>query len=289
MNQFIRAMVLPIGLLLPLSTALSSKWVPKYLEGDASTKKNKQQLRPSVTAIPKIKTKKAPDGKVAVKNESKLPSDPIEKRFLKELKDKNEIIALKKEVLAIGPKAVPVLVRIMKGGNFPIKSRWIATFLLGRIMGKKSSGFISKFASHPHYVLRMASLKTLLAIKEDKKVGIYQNALTDKSMLVRFQALENISKMGLTNLGPSVWKMIFEKENYNGKKGKLKRTAIIKKVVRTLGDIKFAKVKAPLLKMIKKKSYNDIFKDLDYSLSKLTGKSSPKGGRDLKRSFWGKL
>ena len=35
--------------------------------------------------------------------------------------------------------------------------------------------------------------------------------------------------------------------------------------------------------------YDDIFSDLDYSLSLITGKSSPKGDISVKRVFWKQL
>ena len=76
----------------------------------------------------------------------------------------------------------------MKSDKYPEKNRWVATFLLGRIMGKKSSSFVSRFVEHPNWVLRMASLKTLLALKEERYQKKYIKALKDNSFIVRTQA-----------------------------------------------------------------------------------------------------
>ena len=203
---------------------------------------------------------------------------------------KKQIAALKKKTLAYGPAAVPALIEIMKGKDFPDRNKWVATFLLGKIVGKKSAPFISRFIQHPNWVMRMASLKTLNALKADSYDGLYAYALKDKSMIVRGQALENIRTMKLKGMAPAVWAMLYDKQNYHipnkKKKGKAKRTHLIKKVIKTVGDLRFQKAKTPLLTMIQKKKYRDIFNEVDYALSKITGKSSPQGKTVLKKQYW---
>lgn len=203
---------------------------------------------------------------------------------------KNQIGAMKKKTLDYGPAAVPALIHVMKNKGFPDRNKWVATFLLGKIVGKKSAPFISRFIQHPNWVMRMASLKTLNALKASSYDGLYAYALKDKSMIVRSQALENIKTMNLTKMGPAVWAMLYDKQNYHipnkKKKGKTKRTHIIKKVIKTVGDLKFEKAKEPMLTMIQKKKYKDIFSELDYALTKITGKKSPKGKNSVKMQFW---
>lgn len=211
-------------------------------------------------------------------------------QFKKDYKSKLEIKTLKKRVLSKGPKAVPVLVKVMKSSDFPDKNRWVATFLLGKIMGRKSSKYISKYVIHPNWILRMASLKTLLSLKQRKFGKLYAKALKDKSFIVRNQALENIRSLKLEKMAPYVWAMLYNKENYYSPKNKgKKRTNIIKKVIKAVGDLKFEKASKPLLKMIQKLKYNDIFDEMDYSLKKIIGKKSPEGSRKLKRFFWQRI
>ena len=135
-----------------------------------------------------------------------------------------EIKKLKEKTLSMGGKAVPALIKVMKSEKHPEKSRWVATFLLGKIMGKKASPFISKFVTHPNWFMRMASLKTLLALGEKKFAPLYGRALSDKSYLVRSQALENIRVLNLRDQAPRVWAMLYNKQNYYGP-SKNKRTS----------------------------------------------------------------
>jgi hypothetical protein len=226
------------------------------------------------------------------------PASSIKKNLLKSFsktsKGKDHISKLQKEVLSLKGKAVPALIEVMKNGKYPEKNRWVATFLLGRIMGVKSAPFVSKFLKHPSWVMRMASLKTLLALKQTTYSSLYRKALKDKSFIVRVQALENIRHLNLRKEAPYVWSMLYDKKNYyTGKKKKdikkLKRTNIIKSVIKTVGDLKFEKAKKPMLAMIQKEKYKDIFSELDYSLSKITGKKSPKRDERLKKRFWTKI
>jgi hypothetical protein len=225
-----------------------------------------------------------------IKKQSPAKTVQKENKLLKELAQKKispkALKGLKARILAMGPKAVPTLIQVMKGDKFPDRSRWIATFLLGRIMGKKSSAFIAKFGNHPKWMLRLASLKTLLALGEKKYKGVYARLLKDKAMIVRYQALENIKQMQISELAPYVWAMLYDKANYAVMKGKQKRTHIIKEIIRTVGDLKFKKAQDPMLTMIGKKKYQDVHEELDYALSKISGKASPKGNMDAKKYYW---
>jgi hypothetical protein len=200
-----------------------------------------------------------------------------------------KVKALKAKVIAKGPKAVPTLIKVMKTDSYPDRNRWIATFLLGRVMGKKASPFIAKFSTHPNWMLRLASLKSLLALGEAQYKGIYARALKDKAMIVRYQALENIKKLKIKSLAPYVWAMLYDKANYAGMKGKSKRTHIIKEAIRTVGDLDFDKAKKPLFSMVANKKYKDVFDELDYALSKIIGKTSPEGNPSAKRFYWQRI
>lgn len=220
---------------------------------------------------------------------------PANSEILKTLKNPlngpKEIEKVKNQILSLAGKAVPSLITVMKSADYPDKNRWVATFLLGQIMGEKASPFLKKFLAHPSWVMRMASLKTLLALKEKDYAKDYGDLLKDQSLLVRTQALENIRRLELGNLAPNVWAMLYDKGNYyvpskKGVEGPLKRTHIIKDVITTIGDLKFEKAKGPLLTMIQKEKYQDIFEEMDYALGKITGKKSPESSTELKKRFW---
>jgi HEAT repeat protein len=236
----------------------------------------------------KIKKAKVEQKKVQITKADIKKIAEIEVEYKKAL-DKKKLSALKSKTLKLSNKAVPVLVKVMKDGSYPDKNRWMATFLLGQIMGEKSAPFIAKFSEHPSWVMRLASLKTLNALKKSDYIGVYQKGLKDKSLLVRVQALENIRQMKLKKLGPSVWAMLYDKSNYKGAKGKRKRTNIIKEVIKTVGDLKFDEAKGPMLTMIQKKKYKDIHPELDYSLGKIFGKNSPKGDMQKKKYYWSRV
>lgn len=252
-----------------------SKWTPKYQKNGLNS-----------DSKPKIK-------EIDLQVESKLDTTGLDKEQLSllkmyqnELKGKIAKDKLRDETLKLTQKAVPVLIKVMKENSFPENNRWLATFMLGRIMGKKSAIFISKFAKHPNWMLRLASLKVLMALNQKQFLGIYGHALKDKALIVRHQALENINKMKLNDLGPNVWGMLYDESNYSGAKGKLKRTNIIKEIILTIGNLDFQKAKKPMLTMIQDKKYKDIFEELDKSLSKLSKLPSPQGNISSKQYFW---
>ncbi len=206
------------------------------------------------------------------------------KKFSSNL-SKNEIIKIKKEIFSIGGKAVPILIKVMKGEEFPDKSRWVATFLLGRLVGKKSSPFISRFIKHNNWILRMASLKTLLALKDKRYGELYSLALRDKSMLVRKQALENIRKLRLLEYAPEVLKMLFNDQNYYKSKNK-KSMTIINQAILTLGLFQYKKALPKLLDLINEKNNYNILNELDFALMEITEKKSPKNSKIAKLNFW---
>ncbi len=210
-------------------------------------------------------------------------------KFSKEYASKEELQKLKTEVLELKGNAVFGLIQVMKDSKYPEKNRWMATFLLGQIMGIKSAPFIAKFLEHPDWIMRLSALKTLLALKQVKYGAIYAKLLKDDSLLVRYQALENIRALSLTKYAPSVWAMLYDKKNYYSIKNKNKRSSIIKNVITTVGELEFSQARPILLKMVQKEKYADIFNELDYSLSRITKKPSPVGGKKAKKEFWSRI
>ncbi len=196
--------------------------------------------------------------------------------------------ALKKSSFHLKQKSVPTLIKVMKEGTYPDENRWHATMLLAQTMGKKSAPFIAKFSEHPNWMMRLASLKALLGLGQKEYVKVYKNALIDSSLIVRVQALDNISRLKIETLAPQVWNMLYDHSNYSGEAGKRRRTSIVKSIIRTLGDLNYKKASPSMAKLIQKPKYKDLVHDLNYSLEKITGKKSPNSIEE-KKKFWAYL
>ena len=269
--------------------AEKNEWVPKYKKANLKQlDKTILPVKKKVPAASKIKTakveKKAANTKA--KKTSYIPKTKLEALYLKKPKNKDHLSLLKEESLKLKQKAVPSLINVMKNNAFPSENRWVATYMLGRIMGIKSAPYIAKYSKHPNWMLRLASLKVLLHLDQKQYKGIYARLLEDKSLIVRHQALQNIKQMDLKTLAPFVWKMLYNKENYVGLKGSRKRSNIIKDAIKIVGDLGFDKATTPMIKMFKDNKYKDVYEELDYALSKITNTKSPKGSIAIKKHYW---
>lgn len=208
--------------------------------------------------------------------------------FHKTYKTKKERSILKEKSFEAGGKAIPILIDVMKTSSYPDDNRWMATYILGELMGDKGAPFIAKFTRHPKWFMRLASLKALLLMKKKDYKALYAQALKDPSLIVRAQALDNITSLKIEEMAPLIWNMLYDESNYAGSKNALKRTQMIRDIILAMGYLNFQKVKPALLKMAVSQSYSDIFETIDYSLSLLTGKKSPKH-RGAKKIFWKKM
>jgi hypothetical protein len=237
----------------------------------------------------KIQLLKDPNGKnIQINNNDTVHLDRFHQMFKMDARTPGLQAMLKRNAFKHKQKAVPILIKVMKESKYPVQNRWHATMFLAQIMGSKSAPFIAKFTDHPHWMMRVASLKALLGLKQKDYVGVYSKSLTDPSLIVRVQALDNISQMKLDKLAPNVWSMMYDQSNYTGQKGARKRTSIVKSIIRTVGDLKYVQAKKPLAKLIQKPKYQDLIEDLDYSLEKITGEVSP-NSVDQRRKFWQKM
>ena len=63
----------------------------------------------------------------------------------------------------------------------------------------------------------------------------------------------------------------------------------MKDIVKTIGKFRFKKARKPLLGMIQKDHYKNIFPEMEYALGEITGKKIPKGGLANKRRYWKKV
>lgn len=236
-----------------------------------------------------IQLMKDPQGKkVELSREDVVSLERLENMFSMEGRTPGLAAMLKRHTLKHRQKAVPTLIKVMKESKYPDQNRWQATMLLAQVMGKKSAPFIARFSEHPNWMMRVASLKALLGLSQAEYVAVYSKALKDPSLIVRVQALDNISRMKIKSLAPDVWGMMYDKTNYSGEAGKRKRTSIVRSVIRTLGDLEYQRASKPMALLIQKPKYQDLMEDLDYSLEKITGERSPNGVAE-RRKFWSKL
>jgi hypothetical protein len=243
----------------------------------------------AVSTKSKIQLLKEPNGKnVQLVKEDIVSLERFENMFTMDAKAPGLQAMLKRNAFKHKQKAVPILIKVMKDSKYPEQNRWHATMLLAQVMGAKSAPFIAKFTDHPHWMMRLAALKALLGLKQDEYHAVYSKALRDPSLIVRVQALDNISQMKITKLAPEVWNMMYDQSNYNGEKGARKRTSIVRSIIRTVGDVRFEKARKPLAKLIQKPKYQDLMDDLDYSLEKITGETSP-NSVEQRRKFWSKV
>ncbi len=236
-----------------------------------------------------IELLKNPHGKkINLAKEDVVSLERLENMFTMDARTPGLTSMLKRHSFKHRQKAVPVLIKVMKESKYPEQNRWHATMLLAQIMGKKSAPFIAKFAHHPHWMMRVASLKALLGLRQADYHAVYAKALKDPSLIVRVQALDNISQMKIRPLAPQVWNMMYDQSNYSGEAGSRKRTSIVKSIIRTIGDVRFEKAQKPLSRLIQKPKYQDLIDDLDYSLEKITGEVSPNSVNE-RRKFWSKV
>lgn len=232
--------------------------------------------------------KEADGKKMQIQREDVLGLERLEGMFAMNARTPGLPAMLKRHSMKHKGKAVPTLIKVMKESKYPDQNRWQATMLLAQIMGRKSAPFIARFSEHPNWMMRVASLKALLGLNQQEYLAVYSKALKDASLIVRVQALDNISKMRIKTLGPEVWNMMYDQSNYVGEAGKRKRTSIVRSVIRTLGDLQYEGAKKPMAMLIQKPKYQDLIDDLDYSLEKITGERSP-NDVNQRRKFWSKI
>lgn len=196
------------------------------------------------------------------------------------------MLVIKKRVMQRGSYAVKDLLTIISDKKYPIENRWSSIYFVSQIMGQKSVSYLKKLTRSKHLMIRLAALKNLVNLSvQDKET--YSRLLNDKAMIVRFEVLDSIIKLNMKSMAPYVWKMLYDEKNYSKVTGGTnKRSKIIKKIIRTIGDLEFKKAKIPLLKMAINNKFTDIFNDIDYSLTKITSKASKGSSIQAKRLYW---
>jgi HEAT repeat protein len=187
----------------------------------------------------------------------------------------NEKTFLQNELIAKGTALVPSLIKVINEKNYSDQGKWLACFYIGKVMGKNATNYLNKLLNHPNWIIRLASLKTLLNLNVKDNGSNYAAKLKDESYLVRLQAIENIKILKLNNYAPKIIEVLTDKRNYSIQKGKHKRTEIIKSAIRALGELKYVPIEKGLKNMLSKNYNSDIKNDLKKSLTHLSVKNSP--------------
>jgi len=208
----------------------------------------------------------------------------LEHLFKIDWKKSVDFATLSKQSLAYGPKAVPVLLNVMKKKSYPVKNRWIAMFSLTKLMGKKSSKILSKFMKHPDWMMRLGALKCLLFLKEKQYAPDYNSLLKDKSLIVRQQALTNIHQLEIKESAPAVSTLLREITTQNNTNTSLDQMTDM--TIVTLAKFGHKPSIKTMIDMLKNSQFKNNSATIDYSLEKLTGVKSPKGDLSSKLSFW---
>jgi hypothetical protein len=204
--------------------------------------------------------------------------------FSKEL-NQSQLKKIRNKAIGNGAKSIPDLVKVINNKKYPIKSKWQSIFLIGQIMGNKSIPYLESLSKNKNWMIRLAALKSIGKLNH-KSSRIYSDMLKDKAMIIRFEALDTISRLKLSHLSKNVWNMLYDNRNYSKTDKGRKRSDLIKKVIKVVGDLKFEEAKKPLLKMAKNIKYNDIFSEIDYSLTRITNKESKGNSIEAKRFYW---
>lgn len=193
---------------------------------------------------------------------------------------------LTQKTLELSSTSVPLLLKVMKNSSYPENNRWMATFNLTRLMGKKTAPVLAKFLNHPHWMMRLAALKCLTLLRQSQMEKEFIRLLRDPSLIIRKQALVSIDQLKLTTAAPYVWQMFKDQDNYSGSNHNLVKTDLIDQVILTLGNLGHAPAIKPFTLMMQDEKHKELAYVLDYSLEKLTGKTSPPGDWTKKRKFW---
>ncbi len=213
--------------------------------------------------------------------------DSLDFLFKTEWKKSVDFANLSHQSLLYGPKAVPVLLNVMKKKSYPVKNRWIAMFSMTKLMGKKSSKVLSKFTKHPDWMMRLGALKCLLFLKEKQFANEYASLLKDSSQIVRHQALTNIQQLEIKEKAQAVSLLLNEIKSQNANSTNLEQMTDM--TIMTLAKFKHKESIRTLLSMLKQQQFKNNSAAIDYSLEQLTGLKSPKGDWHSKVSFWNNI
>lgn len=195
---------------------------------------------------------------------------------------------LAQQTWGLGSASTPLLLEVMKSPAFPDQNRWVATMSLGKVMGKNASKVLVRFLEHPYWMMKLAALKALTAlkVKEPGAVANYEKLLKDNSLVVRSSAVQTMKLLELKQSASHLVTLLQDERNYTQQAGQRQSTDIIDQTVIILGQWKYDPAKELFKKLMLREDSMTLSYALDYSLEQMTGKNSPRGDLESKKNFW---
>lgn len=177
-----------------------------------------------------------------------------------------------KEILAIGPSAVPSLIDIFKDGRVDWNDRWIAGMALGRHRTPESRKALEKGLKDSFPTIRMGAAKALGYMGDLSAAPTLRKALSDEAMVVRSSVALALGQLKDTNSIDQLSDELMAKRNFNQGKSFWVREDILD----ALGMIADERALPALQEAIKEKEKNIVLKACA-ALTKVT----PKGAKSV--------
>lgn len=117
-----------------------------------------------------------------------------------------------------GTKAYPFLSAMAFNPHATLQMRWRAITTMGRLDSAHFRADLERSLKDQEWFLRNAGLIALL--NDDRKHAIQWSIrlLTDPALVVRTQAVRNLIALNASEAEPELWKGIFDRHNFKGKR-----------------------------------------------------------------------
>lgn len=195
----------------------------------------------------------------------------IENEIQKNLKAHHSLkdfyVQLSKEY---GQSAVGPLTKILEDEAQPDEVRWASIFGLAKLTGKDSLKLVSRFFTHPSWMLRDAALKTAAALDAHELRPQIEARLHDEALAIRTTAVDTIGHLNLRESAEKLVDALFDPINYHAGKS----LWIHKHILDVLVDLHYESCAARLVQLLETKNNDGILqRHLIATLEKLTGRS----------------
>lgn len=197
----------------------------------------------------------------------------------------NQKSIIKNDFKKNSKKTIKNLIEVVKNEKSLDEWQWLAISSLARLTQVKSTPLLIKYTQHKEWNIRLAALKSLIALKY-KEPKVYAALLKDKSMIVRIAALEGIQILEISKLTPNIWNMFGDKKNYVQVGKDIKRSEILSLAIESLSKFKSKKTKERLIKILRKSDYEDLWDEVDQVLRGWSRQKVPGSNVLARRSYW---
>ena len=157
-----------------------------------------------------------------------------------------------------------------------LKERWFAVMAVTKLQGSQALGNLKKWAEHPEWFVRLASLKALSYLDLNESTyptSLVMKRLKDKSILVRDGALEVLGRWCLPQTQSKILGVIDDQEHFRKKHPLFIR----KRAVDVIGQCGFSSVetKKRLVQLFEEENFYDIHSATHQTLQLLTQRKLP--------------